>query len=98
MAKPSSKQQLQAKVGSLTLGKIQFTNKLRRPLIFELASSRADLMLPTTEQVSFRAQETQTLELDIFPQSKKGVGEVFLYVSDAEQYVQECIALEILYA
>ena len=94
---PTQSHQLQARINTSTLGKIQFTNKLKQDLVFEIASSREDLMSPRQSLLSFRGNETQTLELDIHPQQQMGLGEVFLYVSDLDQHVMECIKLEILF-
>ena len=59
---------LQAKIGNHTLGKIQFTNRMKKDLWYELGSSREDLMRPTMQMLKFGALESQTIELDIFPQ------------------------------
>jgi len=45
-------------VGTLTLGKIQYTNKLRRAMVFDIVSSRKDLMKPLHSTVTFRGLET----------------------------------------
>jgi len=55
-------------------------------------------MEPREPIMQFRSGETQTIELDIFPQTQMGVGEVFLYITDTEWHVQECYAIQILYS
>jgi len=65
---PTQRHQLQARVNSNTLGKIQFTNKMRKDLVFEIASSREDLMIPEHSMLNFRGNQTQSLELNILPQ------------------------------
>lgn len=70
---------------------------MRQDLVFEIASSREDLMVPRQSLLSFRGNETQTIELDIHPQQQMGLGEVYLYISDLEQHVMECVQLEVLY-
>lgn len=66
-------------------------------MVFEVASSRPDLMEPRTSHLSFRANEAQDIEIDIRSQQMMGKGEAFLYISDTEQYVMECISLEIMF-
>jgi hypothetical protein len=94
---PNRWERLSARVNSDTLVKIRFTNKVKREIVFELASSRPDLMEPRNSHMSFRANESQDIEIDIRSQQMMGKGEAFLYISDTEQYVMECISLEIMF-
>ena len=54
-------------------------------------------MTPTVSVMNFGGQQTQTIELEIHPMSQVGSGEAFLYISDVDQHVMECIAIEIMY-
>jgi hypothetical protein len=65
--KPTSKQQVQAKVGVFSTVHIQYSNKLRKEVVFDLASSKPELMQPSVQTISYKAQEMKTLELDVQP-------------------------------
>ena len=94
---PNRWESFTVKVNSDTMLKIRYENKVKRDIVFEIASSRPDLMVPRNQHLSFRAGETQDVEIDIRSQQSMGKGEAFLYISDTDQYVMECISLTIMF-
>ena len=55
---PTRNEQLNARIGTPTLARLLFTNKVKRDLTYELASSRPDLMVPRQPLLSFRGNES----------------------------------------
>jgi hypothetical protein len=94
---PTRWERVTAKVNSDTMIRLRFENRVKREIVFEMASSRPDLMEPRRAIQSFRAGESQDIEIDIRSQQAMGKGEAFLYISDTEQYVMECISIEIMF-
>lgn len=97
--KPTPTQTIEerAMVGTHTLGKFLYKNPTNRNLVFEVGSSRPDLVSPLDEQVSLGGQQAVNLQFDIFPQPNVGSATVYLYISDLSQYVVDCIELNLLY-
>ena len=84
---PTDQHDLQARLNTLTRGKIAFTNSIKKDLTYEIATSRPDLLEPREPIMQFRSRETRAIELDIFPQTQMGVGEAYLYITDTEWHV-----------
>ena len=88
---------IKTKVNQFRIANIEFKNPVARDVLFELGSSRSDLMEPKNRKMSFKGFETQMIDLDIFPQQMDGNAEAYLYLSDSDQYVMECILIKIVY-
>ena len=92
---PNRWEKFQVRVNCDETKKIRYENKVKRDIVFELASSRPELMEPRDKMISFRAGETMDIDICVRSQSAMGKGEAFLYISDTEQYVMDCISVEL---
>jgi len=94
---PDKTEQIQVKANTLTRQKLPFLNKYNRPLTLEFATSHPKLIEPDTPELYFGPKESQMIDLKIYAQPEKGTMQTYVYISDVDQYVMECIELEILY-
>ena len=97
--KPTPTQTIEerAMCGTHTLGKFLYKNPTNRSLIFEIGSSRPDLVAPVDAQVPLGKQQAVNLQFDIYPQPNVGHATVYLYISDLSQYVVDCVELNLFY-
>jgi hypothetical protein len=60
---PNRWEKFQIRVNCDETKKIRYENKVKRDIVFELASSRPDLMEPRDKMISFRAGETMDIDI-----------------------------------
>ncbi|CDW71325.1 UNKNOWN [Stylonychia lemnae] len=74
-----------------------FENRLENPAIYEFATSRPDLIQIIHEKLEYKPRETRKISLNILPQSRFGVIDVFLFANDLDYQAMQCIKLSITY-
>ena len=56
-----------SKVNTMSVQRLQFTNKLNLRAVFEFSSSRPDLMRPKEEALMFEPKEFKPVALEFLP-------------------------------
>lgn len=100
---PSSsfpKVQETVRLGDSTRLKYNYKNPTNRKLTFEIGTSHPDFIEPVDTEIILRESEAINLELLALPQSGNGSPfsqNVFIFFTDLENYVMDCVEFEIFY-
>ena len=94
---PSKTMDCDSLAGAATVIPVPFKNESLTEKIFEVSTSRPDLMIPEQgmEQIRIARDSTYMINMRILPQSQHGIGECFVFINDMDCTVSECICCNI---
>lgn len=75
---------------------LQYQNRLPNSAVFEFCSSNPKIMVPKEEVMAIEGRHVKNVVLQFFPRKRYGQEEVYLFISDTEQKIVECMLLKLM--